>query len=124
VSDKTKKFLAARILRFDGDYLFPHNDIDGNKPTGSLVYINLKMTRAPGFNFRIYDARHIFATRAIKDGGDSRNSNLKMWMRYAHPSERRKAAAIRKMEKGQAKQSKGCIIKIHRNSVRINAVDK
>jgi integrase len=70
----------------------------------------LKTIRALGFDFRIYDARHTFATRAIEGGVDMLtlaailgHTNLKMITRYAHPSESHKAEAIRKMEKGQAK---------------------
>jgi site-specific recombinase XerD len=55
--------------------------------------------------FRLYDARHIFASRAIEDGIDLLvlasilgHSNLKLAMRYAHPSEKFKADAIRIME--------------------------
>jgi integrase len=63
-----------------------------------------------GFNFRIYDARRTFATRAIEDGVDLitlaailGHSNLKMLTRYAHPSEKLKADEMRKMKKRQAK---------------------
>lgn len=55
--------------------------------------------------FRLYDCRHTFASRAVEDGIDLLvlasilgHSNLKMVMRYAHPSEGFKAKAIRKME--------------------------
>lgn len=55
--------------------------------------------------FRLYDCRHTFASRAVEDGIDLLvlasilgHSNLKMVMRYAHPSEGFKAEAIRKME--------------------------
>ena len=70
LSEKARKIIAGRISRFDGDYLFPHNDIDGKQPTGSLVHIHLKTIRTLGFNFRIYGARHTFAIRAIEDGVD------------------------------------------------------
>ncbi|HEX8567405.1 MAG TPA: tyrosine-type recombinase/integrase [Pyrinomonadaceae bacterium] len=55
--------------------------------------------------FRLYDARHTFASRAVEDGIDLLvlasilgHSNLKMVMRYAHPSETFKADAIKRME--------------------------
>jgi integrase len=60
--------------------------------------------------FRLYDARHSFATRAVESGTDLLvlssilgHSNLKMVTRYAHPSESSKAEAIRRIEKRKAK---------------------
>jgi integrase len=55
--------------------------------------------------FRLYDARHTFATRFVEATGDLGtlmttlgHSNLQMVMRYAHPTERHQADCIRKME--------------------------
>jgi integrase len=110
LTDKARNILTARISRFDGENLFPHNDIDGRESTGSLVHIHLKTIRPLGFDFRIYDARHTFASKAVEDGVDLvvlanilGHTNLKMLMRYAHPSENMKAEAIRKMEKKKVK---------------------
>jgi integrase len=110
LSVKAQKILSARISKFDGEYLFPQNDKDGEQATGSLVYLHLKTIRRLGFNFRLYDCRHTFATRAVENGIDLvvlasilGHANLKMIMRYAHPSEKNKAEAIRKMENGKAK---------------------
>ena len=59
-------------------------------------------------NFRLYVARHTFASRAIEEGIDLLilanilgHSNLKMVMRYTLPSETFKADAIRKMEQNR-----------------------
>ena len=64
-----------------------------------------------GFKFRLYDCRHAFATRALESGVDLLtlasllgHANLKMVMRYAHPSEERKAEAIRQMQRIKPKQ--------------------
>lgn len=98
------------MSRFDGEYLFPQNDKDGQKATSSLVTPHLKTIRRLGFNFRLYDCRHTFATRAIENGIDLvvlasilGHANLKMIMRYAHPSEKHKADAMRTMEVVKAK---------------------
>jgi integrase len=97
--------LRYRLNRFKGENLFPQNDIDGNLPTGSLDRMHLATVRNLKMNFRLYDARHTFASRAVENGIDLLvlasilgHSSLKMVMRYAHPSETFKADAIRKME--------------------------
>lgn len=105
--------LTARIERFDGVFLFPQNDIDGKNATKTLDHFHLKTVQGLKFNFRLYDFCHTFATRALESGVDLLtlasmldHANLKIVMRYAHPSEERKAEAIRKMQKGRQKQSK------------------
>ena len=94
--------------KFTGENLFPQNDIDGNLPTDSLDRMHLATVRNLKMNFRLYDARHTFASRAFEGGIDLLvlasilgHSNLKMVMRYAHPSEGFKADAIRKMEQNR-----------------------
>jgi len=71
----------------------------------SLDKIHLHTVRNLKLNFRLYDARHTFASRAVENGIDLLvlasilgHSSLKMIMRYAHPSEAFKADAIRSME--------------------------
>jgi integrase len=110
LTDKAKKVLSARMNKFDGEYLFPQNDKDGQKATYNLIQWHLKTIRRLGFNFRLYDCRHTFATRAVEKGIDLvvlasilGHANLKMKMRYVHPSEKQKADAIRKMETVSAK---------------------
>lgn len=110
LSEKAAKILAARIKRFDGENIFPQNDIDGEKVTRNLIKEHLETVRALGFDFRLYDTRHTFASRAVESGVDLvvlaailGHANLKMMMRYVHPSEKHKADAIRQMEKRKAK---------------------
>lgn len=99
------------MQRLDGEYLFPQNDIDKQTATQPLTYLHLKTVRRLGFDFRLYDCRRTFATRALENGGIDLltlasilgHANLKMVARYAHPSEERKADAIKKMEKVRAK---------------------
>jgi len=110
LSDVAKKILSARLSRLAGENIFPQNDIDGAKATADMIQIHLRTVRSLGFNFRIYDARHTFVTRAVEDGVDLMtlsailgHTSLKMLSRYAHPSENLKTEAIRKMDKSQAK---------------------
>lgn len=112
LSEKADSILAARMERLDGDYLFPQNDVDGRDATRSLDAAHLKTIRRLGFDFRLYDCRHSFATRALESGTDLLtlasilgHANLKMVTRYAHPSEERKAEAIRRMENQRGKSS-------------------
>ncbi len=105
LSDEAQKVLSYRLNRFKGENLFPQNDIDGNKPTDSLDKTHLTTVRNLKMNFRLYDARHTFASRAVENGIDLLvlasilgHSSLKMVMRYAHPSENFKADAIKRME--------------------------
>jgi len=63
--------------------------------------------------FRLYDLRHTFATRAIESGVDLvtlaallGHSKIAMVQRYAHPAEKYKADAIRKIEQMCASRMK------------------
>lgn len=54
---------------------------------------------------RLYDLRHTFATRAVENGIDLvtlaailGHSKIEMVMRYAHPTDQNKIAAMRRME--------------------------
>lgn len=108
LSERARKVLQYRMNKFAGENLFPQNDVDGQKATITLDRLHSETVRKLGLKFRLYDARHTFASRAVEDGIDLLvlasilgHSNLKMVMRYAHPSETFKADAIRKMEKNR-----------------------
>jgi len=97
--------LQYRADKFTGENLFPQNDVDDSRATFTLDRKHLETIKTLKMKFRLYDARHTFASRAVEDGIDLLvlasilgHSNLKMVMRYAHPSESFKADAIRKME--------------------------
>lgn len=113
LTDRAKRILESRMNRFKGENLFPQDDIDGNKQTRSLDHRHAAVIRKLGFNFRLYDARHTFTTRAIEKGIDPvtlasilGHSSLKMLSRYAHPSEDRKAEAINTMQSDYGKRAK------------------
>lgn len=106
LSEKAREILAYRLNKFDGRFLFPQNEIDGAEQTDSLHYLHLKTVRRLKFDFRLYDCRHTFATRAVESGVDLLtlasilgHGDLKTVTRYAHPSEEHKAEAVRKIEK-------------------------
>lgn len=110
LSDRAKAILRVRLERFDGVFLFPHNEIDGAQRVRILDVFHRRVIDRLGFKFRLYDCRHTFATRALESGIDLLtlasllgHANLKMVMRYAHPSEERKAEAIRQMQKTNPK---------------------
>jgi integrase len=70
LTEKAKAVLTRRADKFTGDNLFPHFDTDFQKPTSSLSYVHAEVMEKLGFNFRIYDCRHTFASRAVESGID------------------------------------------------------
>jgi hypothetical protein len=52
------------LQKFDGENLFPQNNIDGQQATSSIDALHLETVRKLDFDFRLYDCRHTLATRA------------------------------------------------------------
>src|SRR5262249_7112084 len=88
-----------------GVYLFPHKK-DKNKP---MLKVNNAHTTAlknsQVLQFRLYDLRHTWATRAVEAGTDPTtlatllgHSKLNMVMRYVHPQEQHQADVVKKIE--------------------------
>jgi len=106
LSGKAKAILSYRLNKFKGEYVFPQNDVDGKPATKTLCIIHARTVAALGYSFRIYDCRHIFASRMLESGKVDLvtlaamlgHNSLKMIMRYAHPSEASKEQAIRDYE--------------------------
>jgi hypothetical protein len=55
------------LQKFDGENLFPQNDIDGQKAASSIDALHLETVRKLGFEFRLCDCRHTFAARALEN---------------------------------------------------------
>ena len=111
LSERAKQVLEYRLDKFKGEFMFPQNEIDGEPATKTINYFHLKTIEKLSFSFRLYDCRHTFATRAVEKGIDLLtlssilgHSGLEMITRYSHPSEERKADAIKQMEKPERKK--------------------
>ena len=94
--------------RLFGEYLFPggRGGKEGDTP---LVKVNnahtATVTRSGVSQFRLYDLRHTWATRAAEAGVDLvtlaallGHSRIQMVLRYAHPSEEHQFNAVKKMQ--------------------------
>jgi integrase len=109
LTDTAMNILEKRFGFFRNEFLFPLNDIDGSPPVTTLNVLHREVIKKLKFDFRLYDCRHTFATRAIESGVDLvvlasllGHSNLQMVTRYAHPSETLKTEAIKKMSLAKA----------------------
>ena len=114
LSEKAESVLKSRAAGFKGEYLFPKGDADGEPPTYQLNDQHRTALSKLCFKFRIYDLRHTFATRILESGKTDLltlasmlgHSSLDQVMRYAHPSEKRKAEAVRESRQKQSEPDK------------------
>lgn len=100
--------LQKRMAKEKGEYIFAggRSASDGGKPIVKLnAAHNGAVTRSGVRQFRLYDLRHTFATRAAEAGVDLvtlaamlGHSRVQMVMRYAHPTEEHQFNAMKKME--------------------------
>jgi integrase len=100
--------LEKRLAKMEGDYIFTggRGGSDSGKPIVKLNNAHAGALKRSGVRqFRLYDLRHTFATRAAEAGVDLvtlaallGHSRVQMVMRYAHPSEKHQFEAIRAME--------------------------
>jgi integrase len=109
LSAKAAAVLRGRLQKFKGENLFPQNDEDFRPATQTIDKMHIRTLARLKMNFRLYDCRHTFASRAVENGVDLLtlsqilgHNGLKTISRYAHPSETYKADAIRKMENRKA----------------------
>jgi integrase len=110
LSDKARRIIESRVNKFKGENLFPAQDVDFSKPTNSLDHKLAKVMNELKFNFRLYDCRHTFATRAVEQdinlvtlSAMLGHSSLRMVMRYAHPSENEKQNTVKLMQSAKRK---------------------
>jgi len=104
LTDKARRVIESRMNNFKGENLFPAQNVDLSAPTASLDHYHAKVMNELKFNFRLYDCRHTFATRAVEQDVNLvtlsamlGHASLRMVMRYAHPSENEKRDAVIKM---------------------------
>lgn len=105
LSEKAMSVLRLRLQKFKGENLFPQNDEDSRPATIGIEKMHSRTLERLKMNFRLYDCRHTFASRAVENGIDLLtlsqilgHNGLKTISRYAHPSESYKADAIKKMQ--------------------------
>lgn len=105
LSSKASAVLRGRLQKFKGENLFPQNDEDSRPETKTIDKMHIRTMERIKMNFRLYDCRHTFASRAVENGIDLLtlsqilgHNGLKTIPRYAHPSENYKADAIKKLE--------------------------
>lgn len=104
-----ERVLAARVAGATGRYVFPHQR-DPNAPIPKVNSAHDRALRAFGVRqFRLYDLRHTFATRAAMAGVDLVTlsamlgySRIQMVLRYAHPTQENQANAMKRVEEFNA----------------------
>jgi integrase len=68
LSDRAQRILSHRMERFDGEYLFPQNDIDGQQAASSIYALHLETVRKLGFDFRLDDWASSVCVRSLRKG--------------------------------------------------------
>lgn len=106
LTETVSAILGRRLEKFRGAHLFPKSEKDFEPPTQALNAIHRRIAERVGLDFRLYDCRHTFATRAVENGIDLLtlahllgHSSLSEVMRYAHINETRKSEAMRELGK-------------------------
>jgi len=108
LSDKACEVIYKRLAAREGVYLFPGGR-GGNDVDNPIVKVNgahnSARKRSGVRQFRLYDLRHTWATRAAMAGIDLvtlaamlGHSRIQMVLRYAHPTEEHQFQAMRKVE--------------------------
>jgi len=107
----SKRAISVLKPRMKGAYLFP-NRLDSELPLTTVQKEHDKARRKAGLQFRLYDLRHTFGSRAVMAGVDlptlkelMGHSHISMTMRYVHPNPEHKQQAIRKLESFNQAQS-------------------
>lgn len=105
LTESARQVLAQRIKNQTGDLLFTQLK-EPSKPLTEVNRQHLATIDKLKYKFRLYDARHTFASRTLEAGCDLitlasllGHTDTKTVQRYAHPSESHKYEAILRMEK-------------------------
>ena len=106
LTEQAREVLLRRKGEARNGWLFPHR----TDPERHMIICRsfLSVTRSLGLDFRLYDLRHTFGSRAVMAGVDlptlkelMGHSSITMTMRYVHPTPQHKKEALRKVEKFQ-----------------------
>lgn len=108
LSERASQILSKQLQKVKGNYLFQGRQNKKGVKDKPIVKVNnahyATLERSGVRPFRLYDLRHTFATRATIAGVDLvtlaallGHSKINMVLRYAHPTEQHKFAAIQKM---------------------------
>lgn len=106
LTEAARSILAARCSSSPSEYVFAGGR-GGSSETPILKLTNAHkaaVKRSEVKPFRVYDLRHTFATNAVQAGVDLvtlkdllGHSRLEMVLRYAHPTEAHRAAAMQRI---------------------------
>lgn len=111
LTDRVIEVLKRRMVRANGQYLFPHRR-NPNQPMTEANRGHELVFRSTDLDyFRIYDLRHTFGSRSAMAGVDlptlkelMGHSTITMTMRYVHPTPEHKRLASEKLERFNAER--------------------
>jgi len=111
LTSRAREVCERRMAEAKGCYLFPHEK-SPNHPMLKVNNAHQGAVRRSGVRpFRLYDLRHTFASRAAMAGIDLvtlaamlGHARIQMVLRYAHPTDRHQAQAVRRLEEFNAAQ--------------------
>jgi len=115
ITNKAQEVLRVRCAIAKGEYLFPrrrrNSTYDWTKPMSELHPAHYEALDACRLDFRIYDLRHTYGTRAIESGEDPLtlmklmgHASLSTTQRYVHLSKRHLGAAQKRIEAHRAER--------------------
>ena len=103
---QAREVLFGRKRHAKNGWLFSHRTDPDRHMTICRSFLDVR--RSLGLDFRLYDLRHTFGSRAVMAGVDlptlkelMGHSSITMTMRYVHPTPQHKKEALRKVEKFQ-----------------------
>jgi len=104
-----RNVLTRRVAGLETPYLFPCST-DSTRPTPKVNNAHERAMKAGKVaQFRLYDLRHTWATRAAESGIDLvtlasllGHSKINMVLRYAHPTQEHQTKAMEKLEQFNA----------------------
>ena len=132
MTDEVWTILKERTVSSKGPYAFSSPD-NPEKPIGSVRKAHDAAVRrakiAP--EFRLYDLRHTYASRAVMAGVDLPtlaallgHTSIQMTMRYVHPAEEHKREAAAKIEKFKVASAVELASRSQRVTTKVTTVER